>query len=223
MARSNPKRLLVEGADDLRIIPHFMGNFISWGDTLATSPVEIVPNNGIENLLRPGNIEVEFKTAGLTALGVIVDADSDPAGRWASIRQRVVGEMPDIPTELPPNGLVHTHADGRRFGVWIMPDCGSHGMIETFLSLFVPTPTVGLWPFVRAFCDDARRLHAAPCTVAHLDKARIHAWLAVQEPPGDQLHMAIKSRVLRVTSPFAEPFVDWFCRLYGTPRLTSTP
>ncbi|MDB5311856.1 MAG: hypothetical protein JWO38_6058 [Gemmataceae bacterium] len=214
MAQPHPKRLLVEGDEDKRIIPEFMEHFIPWGNTRQTWPVEIMPHDGIEDLLHPGNIGVELKSPGLQALGVIVDGNSDPKERWRRIRERAEGEMPLIPADLPPTGLIYQHPDGRRFGVWLMPDNVSPGMIETFLSLFVKDPTKGLWPFVQAHCKDAKTHHNAPYKDVHLDKAQIHSWLAIQEPPGCQLHVAVLAKVLQPTSPHADAFVKWFRDLF---------
>jgi hypothetical protein len=104
-----------------------------------------------------------------------------------------------------------------------MPNNVSTGMIESFLSLFIDDPTKGLWPFVQAHCSDAKASHQAPFKDVHLDKAQIHAWLAIQDPPGHQLHVAVLAKVLLPTSPLADPFVNWFCSLYGLARIPSKP
>lgn len=48
----------------------------------------------------------------------------------------------------------------------------------------------------------------------HHDKADIHTWLAWRDPPGRQLHDAVKQRILRPDSPHAAPFVRWFRRTF---------
>jgi hypothetical protein len=209
-----PKRLLVEGDEDKRIIPHFMEKFIPWGNERTTWPVEIISHDGIADLLEPGNIGVELKIPGLQSLGVIADADTDPKSRWNAIRNEALGEMPLLPVDLPPEGLVYQHPDGRRFGVWIMPNNVSAGMMETFLSLFIDDPTKGLWPFVENHCKDAKRIHSAPYKDAQFDKAQIHSWLAIQDPTGCQLHVAIVAKVLQPASPHADAFVNWFRNLF---------
>ena len=57
-------------------------------------------------------------------------------------------------------------------------------------------------------------MHQAPYSDAHLDKALIHAWLALQDPPGQQLHSAIIQNILKPNVPHAEPFGKWFRKLY---------
>lgn len=219
MPKPLPNRLLVEGDEDKRIIPQLMDYFIPWGKSRGQWPVEIGSSDGIDDLLSPGNIEAELKVPGLKALGIVVDANSDPPERWRRVRERAVAAgVPDVPAELPRGGLILRPPDRPRFGVWLMPDNGSKGMIETFLSLFVTDPTGGLWPFVEAHCTEAKAVHAAPYKDAHRDKALIHAWLAIQNPPGCQLHVAVMAKVLEPTSPLADPFVTWFCELYGLVR-----
>jgi hypothetical protein len=208
--------LLVEGKEEQRVIPQFMEKFITWGerDERDKWPADIVEFDGVEPLLKPGVIEAELKSPNLKALGVMIDANSDPVGRWNRIRARAINAMPTIPENLPEAGLVITNDEGLRFGVWLMPDCSGRGMLETFLALFIDNPQSGLWVFIESHCRDAKKQFNAPYTDAHTDKAHIHAWLALQDPPGQQLHSAIIQNMLKPNSPNAEPFVKWFRNLY---------
>ena len=219
----HPNRLLVEGADDLRVISQFMGKFIRWGNKCDDWPVKIVEKKGIEPILKPGFLGAEMKSSGLKALGVLADANADPAGRWHQIRERARTVMPEIPEDLPPAGLVMQNDEGLRFGVWLMPDNVSTGMLETFLAACVPDPDGGLWAATKGFCSDAKVQHQAPYRDAHIDKAWIHAWLAVQDPPGQQLHGAVLQNILDPRSALAEPFVEWFCQLFEVQRKSSGP
>ena len=92
MAKPHPRLLLVEGREDKFVIPQFMEKFIPWGESNEPQkwPVLIKDFDGIEPLLKPGAIEVELKSPGLKALGVMVDANSDPVSRFRSIRDRVI-------------------------------------------------------------------------------------------------------------------------------------
>jgi hypothetical protein len=193
-----------------------MEKFIPWGEHNEPEkwPAEIVDFVGVDPMLKPGVIEAELKSPGLKALGVLVDANTDPVGRWNCIRARAIAAMPAIPVDLPPDGLVMENDEGLRFGVWLMPNCSSKGMLETFLALFIDDQATGLWPFVQAHCKEAKENHQAPYRDAHLDKALIHAWLALQDPPGQQLHSAIIQNILKPNSPQGEPFVNWFRKLY---------
>lgn len=207
MARSNPNRLLVEGDEDKRVIPQFMENFLPWGNERRTWPVEIESFNGYADLLKPGVIEAELKTSGLRALGVIVDANDDPAKRWRSIRDRAGKSFPGLPEEMPENGLVAVNGDGLRFGTWLMPDNKTKGMLETFLSTFIPASGEPLWELVKKYCAEAKN-SGAPFHDVHIDKVHIHSWLALQDSPGQQLHLAVLSKTLKIGSPIP-PWVEF--------------
>jgi hypothetical protein len=46
------------------------------------------------------------------------------------------------------------------------------------------------------------------------DKGELHTWLAWQDPPGLQIHMAVKAKLIRPTDEVIAPFVQWFRRLF---------
>ncbi|WP_331852485.1 DUF3226 domain-containing protein [Microcystis viridis] len=48
----------------------------------------------------------------------------------------------------------------------------------------------------------------------HLDKANIHTYLAWQDPPGKQLHDAVKQRILNRSHPQSANFLRWLQGLY---------
>lgn len=161
MARQYEKILLVEGAEDQRVIPEL--------------------------------VNIELKASGLKIFGIIVDADDEPANRWQSIRNCLLERYPDIPEELPATGLIH-HGE-IKIGVWMMPDNRERGMLETFLQFLLPDNDKNLWKFTEQSCKQASNCGAS-YKEAHLDKAKIHTWLAWQNPPGRQLHDAVKQRIL---------------------------
>ncbi|WP_411729037.1 DUF3226 domain-containing protein [Pseudanabaena sp. UWO310] len=43
----------------------------------------------------------------------------------------------------------------------------------------------------------------------------MYTWFAWQDPPGRQLHQAVKETVLDPKHPNAQKFVKWFRDLYG--------
>jgi hypothetical protein len=59
----------------------------------------------------------------------------------------------------------------------------------------------------------ARRL-GAPFRDSHREKAELHAWLAWQDPPGRQLHEAVRARALPPAPPVTNAFVAWFRHLF---------
>lgn len=218
MALMPVRRLLVEGDEDLRVIPELIeqATGLDWGKSKETRLVDIKPAHGVECLLEPGYIATEYKTARLQALGVVLDADDDPVGRWRRLRSSsglpFAGELPE---ELPGAGLVFAPALGARFGVWLMPDNGQRGMLETFLLTLRPQSSEGsLWQWADEVVEQAQG-RGAPFRSTHRDKARCHTFLAWQDPPGRQLHQALKERLLDPRAEGGKAFVAWFRQLYS--------
>ena len=209
----HPKILLVEGNDEIRVIPELMKrNGVAWERN--NEPVYIDGNKGYQDLVKPGRIKPILKASELSALGIIIDADDNPLGRWQSIRNAVLESIPDIPKVLPEEGLIHTTLEGIKFGVWIMPDNKIQGMLETFLTYIRSINDEELWNFAQEVTQAAKS-KGATFTDSHIDKANIHAWLAWQDPPGLQLHQAVmKKSILNPQHPNAQKFVDWFKALY---------
>jgi len=214
MARiANPNQLLVEGDEELRVISHFMDQYVEWGDKPQEWVAEVKSFNGVENLLKPGVIEAESKTPGLKAIGIMVDADDLFGSRWSSIRERCRKIAVNFPEELPPEGLIHQNEHGLRIGVWIMPDNQSRGMLETFLGSLVTQRLEPLWSFAQESCTRSRE-HGSPYTDPHYDKACIYTFLAWLEPPGRSLNVSVQARAFDARSPLCEQFVRWFIDLY---------
>ncbi len=207
--------LLVEGQDEPRTIPELIEiNGVNWG-TRKNPVVWIKDCEGCENIIDKDIIAVELKADGIEALGILLDADESPVDRWIAIRNacrnsKAVSNMPD---ELPEGGLIIEADNGVRVGIWIMPDNKLPGMLETFLGYLLPTNASSLWEFATS-TTDAAKAKGAPFTAAHREKAKIYSWLAWQEPPGRQLHQAIKERILDPKHPEAQSFVSWFKQLY---------
>jgi hypothetical protein len=216
MTEIHSKVLLVEGKQDLRVIPYLIeANGVPWG-TRKKPIVYIRDVDGYQNLVDPDAIATELKASGLTTLGIIIDADDNPSGRWQSLRSACLKSIPDIPATLPKDGLIHTNADGIRFGIWIMPDNRICGMLETFLTYMIPTGNEILWQYAQEVTQEAKG-RGAIFTDSHSDKANIYTWLAWQNPPGRQLHQAVMERILDPNHPNAQRFVTWFKTLYDLP------
>lgn len=210
--------LLVEGDEDKRILPELLERAgVPWGKR-GNEIVKIHSIDGVSNFTR-NELRAQLKTSGLTRLGVILDADDGPGDRWAQIRSVVDGSF-DVPPLPVPGGLV-VPATGSmpRFGVWLMPDNSSKGMMESFLLTLCPDSEPTFLAHVESSTDVAASLRheAAVYGPAHRDKALIHTWLAWRDPPGSQLHQALKSKVLDPSGPLAAQFVCWFRDRYELP------
>ena len=211
MPKIETKKLLVEGAEELRVIPQLMeANGVTWNR--GEEPLNIINCDGVENLLKPKYISAQLKTPnGLTHLGIVIDADEEPDNRWKSLYNACLPNIPNLPQNLPAAGLIITLESGIKFGVWMMPDNQSRGMLETFLAYLVPDNN--LWQYTQNKVIEAKQ-QGATYRDYHLDKANIHTYLAWQDPPGKQLHDAVKQKILNQSHPQSAIFLRWLRELY---------
>ena len=200
--------LLVEGRDDEYVLKHLCGQ------RGVQNLDEITPLGSVEWLLE--NFPVRLKESDVEALGVVIDADTDIAARWQSLRDRlrkagyqnVPGDPVVTGTILhpPPKALLP------RVGLWIMPDNQTKGILEDFLRFLVP-PGSGLFSHVESSVasipDEERRFSqlAQP-------KAIIHTWLAWQADPGKPLGTAITAKFLDPHVAQVDVLVAWLKELF---------
>ena len=217
--------LLVEGPTEKRAIPYLIGlNGIPWliedNDKIDKKrPIVYIEDNGggDTKIVESNVISNELNVARRKVLGLIVDADNSCASRWQSIRDACENSIPDLPKDIPQQGLVHdtVKKNGKpvKFGVWIMPDNQTEGMLETFLAYLVKDESEALWQYSQQVVSEAKS-KGATYKPTHVHKANIHTWLAWQDEPGNQLHIAVKKKILDPQHPKAQNFVNWFKTLY---------
>lgn len=199
-ARNLPKKLLVEGKDDQHVLMALCKRFE------IPENFEIIDSKGIDNLLL--QLPERFKESDVTTVGVIVDADTDLAGRWLSIRSILVANGYDVPEQLPAQGLVISHIEKPSVGVWLMPDNATNGMLEDFLRFLVPEDD-SLLPVIQTNLQNIEDQHLNRYTPAHKSKAVIHSWLAVQENPGTPMGLSITKRYLTTNHDNCSQLIHW--------------
>jgi len=128
------KILLVEGIDDEHVLKHVCG-------TRGLPRLdEIRSHGGAEQLLE--SFPVRLKESEIEAIGVVIDADTDLAARWLSLRNRLMqAGYESVPNDPVPAGTVLQPPSGTllpRVGLWIMPDNQTTGILEDFLRFLVP-------------------------------------------------------------------------------------
>jgi hypothetical protein len=94
-----------------------------------------------------------------------------------------------------------------------MPNNKVPGILENFLAFLVPE-TDKLLPLVDGFLDRIP-LEDRRCPNIRLPKARIHAWLAVQEHPGKPLGQAITAKYLNAENAVVAPFLGWIRAVFA--------
>jgi len=207
-SEESPYRLLVEGSDDRHSVVHLMKRHrFDWDDEGTIRPY-VSDEKGVDKLLRA--IPVTLKGP-YDRIGIILDADSDPAARWEQVRDRARRAELDLPASPDPQGtIIRQH--GRRLGVWLMPDNASAGALEHFLGSLVPQGQP-LWAYAGEATTKARELDA-PCLEKDHAKSVLYAWLAWQEEPGRPFGIALKAGLFATGSEVALRFVAWFNRLF---------
>jgi hypothetical protein len=207
--------MLVED-EDLRgavigLMRHHLG---AWPSEEKEWPVFISKARGVEDILNENQLTVQLQQSDISTFGIVVDADSDAAGRWESIRNfcKKLGGV-GIPDGCPEDGLILENIKERRFGAWIMPNNKDNGMLENFCHGLVPDDVENQWDYATKCVADAKGL-GAPFLDVHRFKAQMHTWLAWQDPPGVRMGIAITKHILDPTKGGAPQFSAWFKALY---------
>ena len=206
----NRKILLVEGVDDEHVMKHICGNHG------IPDLDEIRQHGGAPKLLESIPVRIKASEEG-DVVGVIIDADTDMHSCWRSIRGRIVEiGYRHVPDQPAPDGTILDPPEGTllpRFGVWIMPDNRTDGILEDFLRFLVPQPNV-LFDHVNdsvAAIPGGERRFRQP---EDEPKAIIHTWLAWQRDPGKPFGTAITARFLDPNVAEALVLVLWLRRLF---------
>ena len=176
---TGPKVLIVEGEDEKRLFSELIAY-------LNLPDIEIRDIGGKTKFRR--NIRALAITSGfdmVASVGVIRDADDNPAGAFQSVCDALQDAGLARPTEpLQPVG------DSPRITVMILPDGETSGMLEDLCLESVEED-----PAMR--CVDEyfkclqERLEGLP---RNLSKAKVHAFLASRERPGLRLGEAAQKR-----------------------------
>ena len=198
--------LLVEGNDDMHVVMHTC--------IRASIPeFKIDPKGDVGELL--SSIPYEIEMGERAVLGIMLDANDHPAGRWQAVGDRLRKAGIELPSFPQPEGVAIDPSKGLpRVGVWMMPDNESPGELEDFLKEMLP-PNDAVWPLAQAYIEGIPMQHRKFQEGKRL-RAQIHAWLAAGEdprPPGQ----AIGAHDLEVGGPLCVRFTAWLRDLFGAP------
>jgi hypothetical protein len=211
--------LLVEGRDDGHVfrclleyyqIPHMFHSQPEYQQP-PQGLIHIVDKEGIDKLL--DTLEVELLVSRERRFGIVIDADTDLAARWQSIRDRLIASGYSTVPEAPyPEGTIVKEGERPLVGIWLMPDNKVPGMMEDFISFLVPSGDL-LWPLA---VDVLQKVIEIDCRFSpmHRSKALIHTWLAWQEKPGTPTGRAITNHYLDANAPHAQKLMDWIRQLF---------
>jgi hypothetical protein len=206
--------ILVEGNDDY----HFLLNVLDiLSEFQGIDPSEktpekcvITPRQGLEDgwslFLRQANgidsllseIPLLLKTRDVERLIVIADADLSFESRVAEITQRLTDtlETGEVLPTSGPGGMYELQLYGRqvRFFPWIMPNNEDEGMLEDFFVRLIQVDELVFSEtnkYIQHLLELPKEIRFKK---SHESKAKVHAWLAAQEPPGDPMGRAISAQ-----------------------------
>ncbi len=193
--------LLVEGTNDQHVM------WALFQAHKVPQVFDVIKTGGIEQLLESVPVRLETQS-GLERLAVVIDANSDIESRWRQLKDRLAKSgfagVPDVPTST---GTVLDFNGGIRFGAWVMPDNTVPGILENFVVFLVPANDLMI-PLVDSFLagipEDLRKYPES-----RIPKARIHAWLSIQEEPGKPIGQAITARYLDAEAQCVGSFIEW--------------
>lgn len=202
--------LLVEGPHDKHVLYALAAHH-----KLPDECFKIETLNGLDAL----RTRLRSRVGEEERLGIVLDADVELTSRWQSIQEQVRKALGSeallLPTQPSPEGTVITLPDGRRLGIWLMPNNQLPGNLEHFLAFLRPAGDQ-LLPLVDSFLSQLPSAEDCPQRFPDKDrmKARIHAYLALQKEPGKPLGQAITARYLDADAPEAQTLVEWLRRLF---------
>jgi hypothetical protein len=221
--------LLVEGSNDKLFFEAFCKKCNLDTEVLVAPPSELTAEYVYDT--KQGCIKhlpLQFKrvrNGAITRLGLVLDADqiSDGGGFAKTIEQIAATIDPELgfathPTSLSNGGLIFANNNGLAdFGVWIMPNNASEGILEDWLSQTILTEGK-----VRTLLTHAEQTVAAlpnlldipAFTPSNHKKAEIATWLAWQKKPGMGLAYTIKEELLDQTTPQYLGLQEWLKRVF---------
>lgn len=210
MNKSDKSVLLVEGKDDQHVIWSLLKYY-------QVPELFVVKDcDGIENLLRDVSLRLTNPTM-YNYIGVVMDADVNIKGRYDAFRSILerTGMYDFSQISLSETGTLikPTEENYPVFGLWLMPNNRSNGMLEDFVMTLADEDDV-LMSESDAVLSSLEKRSLNRYTPVHRSKAKIHTYLAWQEEPGKPMGQAITAKVLHAESESANVFVDWIKRLF---------
>lgn len=216
---ANDRILLVEGEAD-RAFFELICRGIGLGNTVTVAPPKDLAgtHNSREGVFNHLPLLLQQLNDGtVTRLAVVVDADSPPNGGFAPTRDRVTQIVAPFGYGLPLNnsgGLLYAHSDGLAdFGLWVMPNNSSVGMLEDWIKQCVGANENALLSHaegVVAALPDPPKFKPL-----HLSKAEVATWLAWQKRPGNGLYSAVTDDLIDPQSPAYVELTDWLRHVFS--------
>lgn len=207
----------VEGADDRGVVKALLrasGKNDQWFERAC----RIAGGNGNFSEMLEGLALSLKNTKAYDVIAIISDADEDAQSTWSNILKTFrnalgpTAQSYDFPETLPRDGfLANPKRDGLpTLGAWIMPNNRSGRMLEDFFLRLISENDLLLQEAERVLLDlESKGLKRYK--KIHRSKAKVHTWLAWQDPPGKPMGLGMdifKDRMV-LKAPEAVEFLEW--------------
>lgn len=173
---------------------------------------------GVLNLLDDLLNELLDEVAPTQRLAIIIDADYEQKqglGYQKTIEQvsKIAADYDFSLTENQAGGLCFKHSDGlAEFGLWVMPNNRTDGMLEDFIKTCVTPDEQSL------FNHAAQTVQTVPepkkFKPHHYSKAEVATWLAWQKPPGHGLYYSVKDNLLDTNHALFQELEQWLKKIF---------
>ena len=198
--------LLVEGLDDCHVV-------MALCHAHHLPPSFGIYECGSDDLLLKRLNALILQSNTPKVIGVVVDADIDPARRWDQIKRKLKNHPYSFPTSPESSGTIISGSSGvPKLGIWLMPDNTTTGNLENFLMYLADPNSIEV---AESCVRIAQEKGAAKFSPKHRSKAVIHTYLAWQEPPGRPLGQSITTCALKHDTPIAVKFSAWLATLFA--------
>ena len=172
---------------------------------------------GVLNLLDDLLNELLDEVAPTKRLAVIVDADHEQEqglGYRKTIEQvsKIAADYDFTLAENQANGLYFKHSDGlAEFGLWVMPNNRTDGMLEDFIKTCVTPNEQSLFDHAVQIIQNIPNPKFKP---HHNSKAQVATWLAWQKPPGHGLYYSVKDGLLNTNHALFQEMEQWLKKIF---------
>ncbi|TAH07270.1 MAG: hypothetical protein EAZ14_11390 [Runella slithyformis] len=209
------QKLLLEGKDDVFVVSKI------WETTKGEFSFDRIDCDGKDNI--PDELRTYILSGNTQSIGIIIDADDNPAGRWQKYQDELRRLGYEVPKQPSKNGtIINGLGRNPRVGIWIMPNNDATGILESFIAYLIPENDP-LWFESERILSEIEAKNLNKYALKDRPKALIHTWLAWQNNVGVNMSTAIAERYLTTDSDLCQRFVTWLDNLFNPTAINHQP
>jgi len=163
----------------------------------------------------------QMRDGQIKRLAMVIDADfkeADGLGFHETLKKVAMilkdhGYKVSATLKSRSGGYTIKHSDGLPdFGLWIMPNNASDGLLEDFIKNSISANQKDL---LKTAVDVVGTLKTPLFKSIHRSKADVSTWMAWQKVPGQALHAVVGGKLVDFTSGEAKQLMDWLHGIYA--------